>query len=360
MEITEKRLANLDATRFWAFLSVFLLHILSVPEFKYHPQLKQFFDAHINTFQLGVDYFFTLSGFIITWTILNEYQSSGNFSLKNFYRKRALRIFPLYFLIFMIIYVSHFFTNQLYTLPPAWHFALTLNFYLADNPILFLPFAAICWTIAVELQFYLFFGFCIKYLKKYFTEICLSMILVSILFRAMAQSNSQLIYFSSFSYLSYFSMGAMAARLAINKSAFIEKIKNLSFGFILIFYLVIFINILFYSVWYNSGVLLVFEKIIFGLFFCFVILEQVYANNSLIKLGGNGNINFLGKISFGLYCFHTIALSIFSKIAIAFELNSKLELLMMNPLFIFGITVLLAWLSFTFLEKRFLNYKNNL
>src|SRR4051812_33341468 len=49
--------------------------------------------------KIGVVLFFTLSGFLITFLLLRERQLRGRISIARFYRRRMLRIWPLYFLI---------------------------------------------------------------------------------------------------------------------------------------------------------------------------------------------------------------------------------------------------------------------
>src|SRR5438128_1552572 len=58
-----------------------------------------------------VNLFFVISGFIITYILLREKQATNHISLKNFYIKRILRIWPLYFLIFGAVFILSNFTS---------------------------------------------------------------------------------------------------------------------------------------------------------------------------------------------------------------------------------------------------------
>ena len=84
---------------------------------------------------LGVDLFFILSGFLIVTLLLREKKKTGDISLKNFYVRRILRIFPLYFgFILGLAFIYYVFAQEsafgqefLRDLP--WHVLFLANFY---------------------------------------------------------------------------------------------------------------------------------------------------------------------------------------------------------------------------------------
>jgi peptidoglycan/LPS O-acetylase OafA/YrhL len=113
---------------------------------------------------LGVSSFFVLSGFLITWLLFKEEDRTGTVSLKSFYVRRLLRIFPAYYAFFAVsiafdyirgyrwdhaliysglLYVTNYY-NALHGHPPsaiahAWSLAIEEQFYLLW-PFLFLTF----------------------------------------------------------------------------------------------------------------------------------------------------------------------------------------------------------------------------
>ena len=105
---------------------------------------------------LGVLGFFVLSGFLITWLLLKEEDKFGSISLKGFYRRRALRIFPAFY-VFWIVAVALRFLAHSEDFP--WSQAWSAFFYVSNylhaivhpNP----DYMIHTWSLSAEEQFYL-------------------------------------------------------------------------------------------------------------------------------------------------------------------------------------------------------------
>src|SRR3954468_20470595 len=106
-----KVLPSLDGTRGFAVLLVLLYHNVSV---------------HIPG-SMGVEIFFVLSGFLITKLLLNERDSTGTISIRSFYWRRALRIFPVFYLYMIAVAAVDHVSRGYY-----WSgLTYTLNYYVA-------------------------------------------------------------------------------------------------------------------------------------------------------------------------------------------------------------------------------------
>lgn len=101
---------------------------------------------------LGVDFFFVLSGFLITTLLLREAARKGRFSLRGFYRRRILRIVPVYFFVVTAasIYFVLFKGQWQYAGLVPYYYLFLANFLNTDIPLL-----APTWSLSVEEQYYL-------------------------------------------------------------------------------------------------------------------------------------------------------------------------------------------------------------
>jgi peptidoglycan/LPS O-acetylase OafA/YrhL len=112
--------------------------------------------------ETGVLCFFVISGFLITWLLLVENDRQGQISLKNFYIRRILRIFPVFYTFLLAVAILQCFTpwSQNWV---EWIGCLTFtqNFINSPDPTGHL------WSLSVEEQFYLLWPLTLVYLIKH-------------------------------------------------------------------------------------------------------------------------------------------------------------------------------------------------
>src|SRR5258706_5943974 len=139
MKASHKHLPALDGIR---ALAVFVVVL-------YHAGV-----AHVPG-DLGVTAFFVLSGFLITWLLDAEYARTGSVSLREFYIRRTLRIFPAYYVFVILSLVADFALGHPWSKGLiASAFTYTVNYYNAfqGHPSTTVAHA---WSLGVEEQFYL-------------------------------------------------------------------------------------------------------------------------------------------------------------------------------------------------------------
>ena len=76
----------------------------------------------------GVLIFFVLSGFLITWSPLRELERTGEISIHNFYVRRTLRIFPAFYVFWVVCVVVAHVTHASF----SWAEAIASFFYMGD------------------------------------------------------------------------------------------------------------------------------------------------------------------------------------------------------------------------------------
>lgn len=118
---------------------------------------------------MGVQLFFVISGFLITTLLLREQERNGRISLRDFYVRRTLRIFPLYYAV-LGLYVVLVFAMERHTAEGAAFFH-NLPAFLTYTSDWFIPLDRervifyFAWSLATEEQFYLFWP-CVLYFAR--------------------------------------------------------------------------------------------------------------------------------------------------------------------------------------------------
>ena len=164
MKIVGKRVPELDGIRGIAVLMVLAFHILSHAEFFYHSPLARFFYWSTQMGWAGVDLFFVLSGFLITNILLEKKGQKHYF--RNFYMRRVLRIFPVYYLCLTVIFIGGFYDSSITGVSTTstifWFYSYLQNWLFASGSGPALYFVHF-WSLAIEEQFYLFWPFVVYY-----------------------------------------------------------------------------------------------------------------------------------------------------------------------------------------------------
>ena len=114
---------------------------------------------------LGVDVFFTLSGFLITRLLVEEYDARGTIGLRDFYYRRALRLLPALFTFLTVCTIVLLSTVPLPFWYVIWTYLAIVTFYVANWALILgspLGILGHTWSLAIEEQFYLALPFLIR------------------------------------------------------------------------------------------------------------------------------------------------------------------------------------------------------
>ena len=351
------RILELDGLRGLAVIVVLLAHYLAEVPHGFFP---------FSLGWLGVDVFFALSGFLIAGILIDNRGAKNYFS--TFYIRRSCRIFPIYFLFIppLVLFI-HYLRGAGYEwldspLPMVGYLTYTQNIFMAwtnhDGGLSLIP----TWTLAVEEQFYMLLPLIVVFVpKRWLLKTFLILILTAPLLRTFLILNLGSDHISANCLLpcrwDTLFWGAIAAIVWRD-----ERLKTIVLG--------------------NSGnrLKLVMVAVIWTVPLM-LYLEKHHAlpirmsvGLTLIGLGSASYIlllvsknvagkfllakplRFFGSISYGLYLCHQPILVMFH----GFILGTKPDIETMPQLLVtiaaIPVSVGLAWLSFTFFEKRIVSF----
>jgi peptidoglycan/LPS O-acetylase OafA/YrhL len=156
---------SLDALRCLAIVGVVWQHFPAIP----HAEMP-FTDAGAG----GVGLFFALSGFLITTLLLREEAATGTISLRSFYLRRSLRIFPLYYAVLaiytaLVALLEHNAAGRLFMSNLPYYLTYTTNWFVdlivnedGQRRVIFI----FAWSLATEEQFYLFWPVAMAFMLR--------------------------------------------------------------------------------------------------------------------------------------------------------------------------------------------------
>ena len=344
MNSKNKHIIELDAVRAIAALSVMLLHF--IPSLISENNIVIYLKKYHSIFQFGVPIFFVLSGFLISRILFKSKNEDGFF--KNFYIKRSLRIFPLYYLVCVLIFfvVPYFFSNATpLSINEFWPNLIYIqNFFISFH----IPYQGPnhFWSLAVEEHFYLIWPLIIYYLDfKKIKYLIFVFLIFQPLLRIILINQKVDVYYLTFTRLDELLYGCLLAIYELEN----KKISKKELSLVLVLSLVFLALFLIFSG--SSNIIIQgFKYSFFGYLF-FVLVGFVALNKSdKLYFLKSKILAYTGKISYGLYMFHPFVFYYY------FLYNST-KYSIVSFIACFGITYLISSLSYYLFEKPILNLK---
>jgi peptidoglycan/LPS O-acetylase OafA/YrhL len=312
-------LPQLDGLRFIAFLLVFWYH--QSPDLMNFPVLAvRTILVRGNMFGwMGVDLFFCLSSFLITSLLLREHRATGGISLRNFYIRRSLRIWPLYFLMLLLIFLVFPMFGFLSPRTGSAEYGALVrqqlfpfliflgNFSYAYFPASLAYLLAPLWSISVEEQFYLVWPVLIPRLANaglhVFGSVLGGLLLMSVLTRIYIVVNLvpyPMLWVNTLARLDPLVLGTVVAVLYMRGRPVIPATWALIAAAAALLTVVVFpqIGASPHSIWQLSAVALGFASLV---------IAVVNGHVSKVLLG-NAPMRWAGKLSYGFYLFHRIGM----------------------------------------------------
>jgi peptidoglycan/LPS O-acetylase OafA/YrhL len=348
---------ELDGLRFYAFLGVFVCHTLPFEASFYHGlhlPMPWLWGAIVKAGAAGVDLFFALSAFLITSLLLKEREETGDISLRLFYLRRILRIWPLYFLVIGLgIVLSHTMANQ----HLQWYYVAGYLLFAGNwvHAVFGRPesIAFPLWTVSIEEQFYLIWPLLVKKLER--RGLIVSGIVIFLLATVcrigfvLAGISGGYIYYGSTARCDSIALGILIALFADRLPKLTSTARLLLVSGGLVGWIVS-------SAWLTDrpGPISMREvpgRLIIALAAGAMLYGCLYSRNKLLT---GAWVVRLGKVSYGLYLLHLTGL-LLAKSALHPVSGSAL---LATKAVGFVLTLLLAFTSYRWVESPFLRMKD--
>jgi peptidoglycan/LPS O-acetylase OafA/YrhL len=349
---------ELDILRFGAFFMVYLGHALPTNAETYlRSRLTRAIASPLagmaNAGTFGVDLFFALSAYLITELLLREYRKRGTVAIRDFYVRRILRIWPLYLFVLLLLRpVLNRISPDVEQL--GGKYLLGFLLFSGNWVCAFLGWPhthlALLWSVSIEEQFYLSWPLVVKHLERYLGPICGGLIVVAFVMRAVLVLHNApywSMWCNTLARLDPIAGGALLAVVLRGKSLSLPKALRLALAAGGLFFI-------FLAGWKGNAVglpaLWTFPLVALGCVMTILgVLQPSEAQRSYGRVAGA--FVYLGRISYGLYVYHGVALYY------ATTATSSWSIRILGMLGSMALTLLAAAASYQFLELPFLRLK---
>jgi len=341
------RFQSIELLRAIAVTMVITLHVIELGGWTQFPTSWPF--VYLRIGWLGVDLFFVISGFAITWSAISLRHKTLAY-YKEFFIHRFARIAPLYALtccVFMILFRSEYFNKSAY----EWSTDILLHAVFLHNILQRTAGSlnGVTWSLGLEVQFYLISAFLTPIFIRMGAIKTLVILIICAWLLTPGIANPQLqVFFTSFQLpgaIDEFSFGIATAICLHKREDFLAKIRSNKFyatTFLLLSIIIFSTSVKILQMsnpYWSTTSIIVFWRTLTAASFLFLLLWAISHDYHIILKP----IASIGIISYGMYLWHLIVL----KILISTTNFKGIELLVST----FFITSAISYLSWNYFEK---------
>ncbi|KXT76048.1 acyltransferase family protein [Streptococcus sp. DD12] len=294
---------------------------------------------------IGVDVFFTFSGFLITALLIDEHQKQGKIDLLGYLRRRFYRIVPPLLLSILISLPFTFLVRNDYIASIGRQLTAALGFMTNFYEILtggsyesnFVPHLFVhTWSLAIEVHFYLLWGLLLWYLAKRVKSpqafrslvflsslVFLGLSLLTMVIGASLSSNLSSVYFSTFSHIFPFFIGSVTATVSgvrETTARFKRNVGNWSLKRTLsvMGLATVILLVLTFALDFNARLTYYVGFFLASLFSALFIYAARLLNDQLPNRKEPQVITYIANISYAVYLFHWPLFTILSQVTTTF------------------------------------------
>jgi len=253
----------------------------------------------------GVTLFFVLSGFLITSILLNAKRSTENnnhfFTIKNFFIRRALRIFPIYYLLLLVLFLVNYQDVRQHIVYFATYTSNILIYHSGWNCL------SHTWSLSIEEQFYLVWPWLVLFIKdEYLKYLFTGAIVTGIVSTHFALYSGHLHPMLVYHFFDAFGIGGFYAytRHEFKESDKVKKIITALACICLVAYF--YWKVMVYAEHPMHFIFMI--KTVHSIIAVWLIMLVINNRSVWVKkyILENRFLNFIGKISYGIYLYHYV------------------------------------------------------